>query len=134
MKKAILLILMIIVVAFPDVYGQRKRDRVKTDSLSLKSDSTEYELIIIDPGFEHWLVTKPTMGFHSNEYYRQKNIQYVSEWNSRYMTPSRHRGIYATYIDYDPFVEYDIELNYKLFYYFQYFEEKNRVKLLPPYR
>ncbi|MBE0674796.1 MAG: hypothetical protein IH591_09065 [Bacteroidales bacterium] len=131
MRRVFIFLLVATIVAMPDIYGQRKKQVIKSDTLAVVNDSLEYELIIMDPGFDTWLVTKPSMNFHTNEYYRQKNIQYVREWNFRYMNPSRHGDLYQTYIDYNPTTEYDIELNYKLYYYFVYFEEKNRVRLIP---
>ncbi len=50
------------------------------DTLKVGKDSTEYELIIFDPEFEGWLSAKPSMNYHSNEFYRQRNIRYVQEW------------------------------------------------------
>ena len=50
-------------------------------------DSVEYELIIIDPGYDLWLasVAKP-MGYYSKEYLESWNQQYILEWNNRYLT------------------------------------------------
>ncbi len=131
MKRVFIIVIAVLALAMPDANGQRKRDRViKSDTLVAANDSLQYELIVLDPGFESWLVSRP-VGLHSNEYYRQKNIQYVQEWNARYMSPMRYGGLYSVYIDYSPFVEYDIDLNYRLYNYFLFFENKNRVKLLP---
>lgn len=91
-------------------------------------DSTEYELIIFDPNFDTWLLTQPTsINNYSNEYLRSKNFTYVMSWNNRY-TKGDHR--FSTYIDYDLTVDYGLELNYRLFMYFKYFEQTNRVNLL----
>ena len=91
-------------------------------------DSVEYELIIIDPGFDTWLLTKPSKEYYSQNYYEQKNRLYVMEWNYRYMA-GKDRGKYETYIDYLPGIDYGLDLNYKLFYYFKYFEETNNIML-----
>jgi hypothetical protein len=58
-----------------------------------------------------------------------KDRLYVAEWNRRYET-LYNRGLYDDYIDYRPNIDYGIDLNYKLFYYFAYFEVTNHVKLL----
>jgi hypothetical protein len=128
MKKIIFLGMVLLIFLQP-AFSQksRERERVKNDTIS--SDSTIYELTIIDPGFDTWLVTQPPMNFYSNEYYAQKNRFYVSEWNRRYMS-SRRKDLYQSYIDYNPAINYDINLNYRLYYYFRYFEEKNRVRLI----
>ncbi len=36
-----------------------------------------------------------------------------------------------SYIDYRPNIDYGLDLNYKLYYYFKYFEERNNIRLLP---
>jgi hypothetical protein len=64
---------------------------------------------------------------------RYKNRLYVSEWNYRYTTIKNH-GEYDSFIDYDPETDYGLDLNYKLYYYFKYFEEKHGTKLYPSFR
>jgi hypothetical protein len=130
MKKSFFLILVILTLIQYDGLGQKRKDRnaVKTDTVSM--DSLEYSLIVLDPGFDTWLATKPPMNFYSKEYYEVKNRIYVTEWNIRYRTLGR-TGLYETYIDYDPKIDYGLELNYKLYYYFRYFEETNNVTLYP---
>jgi len=55
------------------------------------------------------------------------NSRYVQEWNRRYIKGDRRMG---SNIDYDILTPYNIEFNFKLFMYFKYFEETNRIKLL----
>jgi hypothetical protein len=100
---------------------------IKADTAS---DSTEYELVVFDMGFESWLLMQPSME-HSLEYYKAKNTIYVSEWNNRYLSPRRYRGHYESYINYDPAINYGLEFERRLFYYFKYFEETNGVRLDP---
>ena len=130
MKKAVFIILVILVAIQTDGLSQKKRDRIKVNTDTVSIDSLEYNLIVLDPGFESWLATKPSKEFYSKEYYALKNRLYVMEWNHRYMT-SRNNGRYETYIDYNSNTDYGLDLNYKLYYYFKYFEETNKVKLYP---
>lgn len=128
--KILFFIFTILVISFQQSNGQRKidrRDRIRSDTLA--PDSTVRELIIIDPGFDSWLITQPPMDFYSKEYYRQWNIRYTTEWNRRYMS-GRRNGLYESYIDYDPNVDYGLVINYRLYYYFKYFEETNHVRLV----
>ncbi len=129
MKKTVFIILVILTVIHTDGFSQKKgrRERIKADTTSV--DSLEYRLIILDPGFETWLLTKPSKDFYSNEYYSQKNRLYVTEWNMRYMS-SGNKGLYDTYIDYNLTTDYGLDINYKLYYYFRYFEETNHISLL----
>ncbi len=110
--------------------SQNKKDILKVKADSISKDSTEYKLIVLDTGFETWLATQPSMNYHSKEFYETRNRQYVVEWNLRYDQPMKYGGNYETRIDYSPDIGYGIELNYRLYYFFRYFEEKNNLKLL----
>ena len=129
MKKTVGVILVILVAIQSVGLSQEKiyREQIKADTVS--ADSMEYRLIIMDPGFDSWLATKPSKDFYSNEYYAQKNRLYVAEWNQMYLT-SHNNDLYDNYIDYKPNTDYGIDINYRLYYYFRYFEEKNHIKLL----
>ena len=129
MKKSGFIILVILVAFQTDGFSQKKRERHKVKADTVSVDSLEYKLIVLDPGFDAWLATKPSNEFYSKEYYERRNQLYVNEWNSRYMT-LRQSNLYETYIDYNPGVDYGLDLNYRLYYYFRYFEETNRVRLL----
>lgn len=130
MKKTVLCIL-VILVAFQTVgFSQIKEGKRETKADRVSVDSLEYRLIILDPGFETWLAGQPSKDFYSNEYYRIKNQLYVSEWNLRYMSGSND-GFYENYIDYKMDTDYGIDINYKLYYYFKYFEKTNHILLLP---
>lgn len=91
-------------------------------------DSTEYELLILDTGFESWFVTRnmPSMA-HSNHYYKNWNHRYVIEWNQKHM---QGHPYFENHIYYDPFEEYGFDLNYKLYHYFQFVEEKTGIVLV----
>lgn len=94
-------------------------------------DSIRYELIILDPGFEAWMISNARpVWFHSKTYLENWNRQYVSAWNSKAVSgrPGRY---FDTYIDYQYHIDYGLELNYKLFNYFQYVERKLRIPILP---
>ena len=129
MKKTVFIILVILTAIQTNGFSQKKRERerIKADTTSV--DSLEYRLIIMDPGFDTWLVTKPAKEFYSNEYYALKNLFYVAEWNLRYLTAS-NKGLYDTYIDYNFNTDYGLDINYKLYYYFKYFEETNHISLV----
>jgi hypothetical protein len=129
MKKTVFIILVIMAAIHTDGFSQKKTDRFQLKADTLSADSLQYELIVMDPGFDSWLATRPPMDFYSKEYYALRNHLYVSEWNQRYLT-SRNRDLYESYIDYDNNTDYGLELNYKLYYYFRYFEETNHIRLI----
>lgn len=96
-----------------------------------QEDSVTYELIILDPEFESWMITnsKP-MWYHSQSYLESWNRMYVSAWNSKATSGSGSR-FFETYIDYQNQIDYGLELNYRLFYYFQFVERRLKIPILP---
>lgn len=93
-------------------------------------DSLEYELIVLDPEFETWYMLQDSPArYRSQQYYEGWNRQYVSAWNSHARTPGR-RSFFQTIIGYEPNVDYGFKLNHKLFYYFQYVEQKLKIPIL----
>jgi len=105
-----------------------KEGNLEQEVVRIANDSLEYEIIIMDIGFETYLntIAKP-MNFYSQEYYESKNSFYVTEWNIRARNPLRYRSdIYENEIDYDFNVDYGLEVNYKLYNYFKFVEYKYR--------
>jgi hypothetical protein len=92
-------------------------------------DSTEYELIVFDPGFETWYLLKksPAMD-HSIDYYKNWNMQYVQAWNNS----SGMRNLFGSPINYEYREKYPFELEHKLYYYFQYVENELKIPILNP--
>jgi hypothetical protein len=128
MKRTV--IVMLAFLLFSQTVGlSQKKEIDPQKTVMVSEDSTEYRLIIMDLGFDSWLATRPARDFYSNNYYRLKNRFYVSEWNFRYIASS-NPDLYDNYIEYDPDTDYGIDINYRLYYYFRYFEERNHVNLL----
>lgn len=104
--------------------GKPKKVEVISDS----KDSTEYELIIIDPGFQSWFDRnyKPAW-YYTNDYLATWNYQYVIAWNAKVTDPSffqnRADNPFIQEIDYRSDIDYGLDLNYKLYHYFKYIEE-----------
>jgi hypothetical protein len=130
MKKYVFLMLAFLLLLRLDGYGQKKDRDIKVKNDTVTVDSLEYRLVVEDPGFETWLATQLPESYYSKDYYEQKNRLYVNEWNIRYQSINNN-GLYNSYIDYHPNIDYGLDLNYKLYYYFKYFEEQNNIRLLP---
>jgi hypothetical protein len=102
----------------------------KQDTIRIVNEELEYEIIILDVGFDSWLVTQKPMSYYSNQTLRVKNIFYVSEWNQRVSQPFRYNiDLYQQTIDYDPNIDYGLEVNYLLYQYFQFFQKKYNQRL-----
>ncbi|MFT5215262.1 MAG: hypothetical protein ACI83H_000370 [Glaciecola sp.] len=103
-----------------DIESQKKEQ----DTVRIANDKLEYEIIIIEPGFNSWLerMAKPE-GYYSQEFLEGRNQIYVSEWNRRVLQPSVYNtSLYEMQIDYNTSIDYGYEVNYKLYNYFIYFQ------------
>jgi len=101
------------------------------DKVVLTSDELEYEIIIIEPGFNAWLSTMAQPeGYYSQSYMEARNNVLVQEWNTRVLQPGKYDpNMYQLQIDYRPGVDYGYDLNYKLYNYFIYFQLTYKQKL-----
>lgn len=90
-----------------------------------RGDEDEYEVQILDSGFDRWFATNARpMSFHSPQYYETMNRQYVTAWNEKVITHGyRANSPFQQRINYDPTIDYGLEVNYKLYYYFKYIED-----------
>ncbi|MGG5486109.1 DUF6146 family protein [Gaetbulibacter sp. PBL-D1] len=101
------------------------------DTVRITNDELEYEIIIIEPGFNTWLqsVARPE-GYYSQDFLENRNLQYVIAWNQRVMQPQQFNpDLYAMQIDYQNGIDYGYEVNYKLYNYFIYFQLTYKQKL-----
>jgi len=125
--------IIIFLVILASCAGNKKLSKVAINNHYTEiSDSTEYELIVFDQGFETWFLihSKPEW-YHSQDYYETWNRQYITAWNSKAIDP-RYSRFFESSIDYDPFIDYGLELNHKLFYYFMFVEKELKIPILPP--
>lgn len=100
------------------------------DTVRIANDSLKYEVIIIDPGFNTWLVSRARQrGYYSHQYLETKNRLWVMEWNSRVLQAQRYSNMYQMRIDYDSQTDYGYEVNYLLYNYLVYFQITNNQKL-----
>ncbi|HWS60647.1 MAG TPA: DUF6146 family protein [Flavobacterium sp.] len=108
-----------------------KAVKVTNDTIRIANDSLEYEVIIIDPGFSTWLVSRAyPRGYHSQSYMENKNIFYITEWNNRVLQPQRYNpNLYEMTINYDQNINYGYEVNYLIYNYMIYFQNTYNQRL-----
>lgn len=113
------------------VMDEREAAFVENDTVVIGSDDTTYEIIIIEPGFNAWLVsTARPEGYYSQNFLETRNQILVQNWNLRVLQPQTYDpNLYELRIDYDPNVDYGYEVNYKLYNYFVYFQLKYKQQL-----
>ena len=104
------------------IFAQEKPSKVDVEPEN--PDSTEYELIITETGFQSWFVTnrKPKW-YHSHTYYSSQNRLYTQTWNSRVSNPAYGKP-YDLPINYNIKTNYPFDLDYKLYWYFRFMEHK----------
>lgn len=91
-----------------------------------------FDVVFKDNGFYAWLnKQEPKKNFYESTLEIQ-NSQYASEWNKRVANPKMYdSNLYSHTINYEikPKKRYGLDVNYELFMYFKFFEEKHE-KLL----
>ena len=108
-------------------------DAVEGDPVTIADEETEYEIIIIDPGFYTWLntIARPE-GYYSKTFLENRNRLLVLNWNQRVLAPNNYDpSLYEMQIDYQPSIDYGYEVNYKLYNYFIYFQRRYKERLGP---
>jgi hypothetical protein len=102
-----------------------------SDTVRIANEELEYEVMIIDSGFNSWLAsTARPRGYHSESYLEGRNQIYVREWNSRVMEPQRYNpNLYEMRINYEQNVHYGYEVNYLIYNYFIYFQLQYKQQL-----
>jgi hypothetical protein len=108
-----------------------KKGTEKEEPVVIANDSLEYQIIIIDPGFNYFLnaIAQPE-GFYSQNYLEARNRAWVITWNLRFQNPQQfNESIYENRVDYQPHIDYGYEVNYKLFNYFLFAQQKYKMSL-----
>ncbi len=106
------------------VSSNPETNTTEQDMVRIANDDLEYEIIIIEPGFNTWLasVAKPE-GYYSQSYLESRNRILVQSWNERVQQPYTYQPtLYEMQIDYNSNIDYGYEVNYKLYNYFIYFQ------------
>ncbi|MEK8179848.1 DUF6146 family protein [Flavobacterium buctense] len=102
-----------------------------SDTVKIANEELEYEVIIIDPGFSSWIAGRALpRGYYSEAYLENKNQFYVAEWNNRVAQPMQYdSNLYLFRIDYDLTIRYGYEVNYLIYNYFIYFQNRYNQRL-----
>ena len=88
----------------------------------------EYDLAVLDLGYESFLAMQPAAATYSLDYLENKNRQYVSVWNQRVL--SGNPDIYEMPIDYEDKTYYGLDFEYKLFMFFKFMEDKHKISFI----
>lgn len=101
-----------------------------SDTLRIANDSLEYEILIIEPGFNSWLVTQKPRGFYGQFFLENNNSFLVTQYNNRVLNNFKYDpNLYTQRIEYNSNIDYGYEVNYLLYNWFEFFQHRNRQKL-----
>lgn len=126
MKNSLLVIIVALCIYSCGIIKNSNRSsriaNAKNDTIRIANDSLEYEIIIIEPGFNLFMntIAKPE-GYYSQSWLENKNSFLVTDYNQRVHQPNRYNpSLYVQEINYNPDIDYGYEVNYLLYYYFVY--------------
>ncbi|MBT8319525.1 MAG: hypothetical protein KJP01_05285 [Gramella sp.] len=108
----------------------------ENDTVRIANDSLEYEIIIIEPGFNLFINSIARQrGYYSQNYLENKNRFLVTEYNQRVNQPMIFNpDLYLNQINYEPNIDYGYEVNYLLYNYFVYFSRQYNQRFSVPTR
>jgi hypothetical protein len=111
--------------------SQNENHSTASDTVRIANEELEYEIIIIEPGFNSWLVSRAMpRNFHSQTYMESRNQVWVNEYNNRVLQSMRYDpNLYQMQIDYRRGIDYGYEVNYMLFNYLVYFQQTYKQQL-----
>jgi hypothetical protein len=128
MKKLILPVF-ILLLAWSCSPSQKTGTTAKSNVVVIDS-STEYDITIIDTEFDTWyLMNYSPAKDYGNEYYRNWNQIGVGNWNDYFME-GKYSRIIENHIFYQYSIDYGIEVNRKLYWYFKFIEDNFKIRLL----
>lgn len=94
------------------------------DTIRIANEELEYEVIILEPGFNTWLVSQARpRGFYTEVFLENRNQILITEWNNRVLQPQRFNpDLYQMQINYDRYIHYGYEVNYLIYNYLLFFQ------------
>ncbi|MBK7213639.1 MAG: hypothetical protein IPH88_10190 [Bacteroidales bacterium] len=109
------------IAATSNSYGQTQDSQLNITEI--ENDTTIYDVLIIDPGFETWLLTHRSPSLErSASYYKTEATSGVLKWNS-YFTSSRYDSVIDNYIQFNSSEDYGEEVYSRIYWYFRYVDE-----------
>lgn len=111
--------------------SETEPQKLESDTIRIANDEIEYEVIIIDVGFQSWFnsYARPR-GYYTESFLKARNTFWVSEWNRRVLQPMQYNpNLYEMQINYDSFTDYGYEVNYMIYNYLVYFQLVNKQQL-----
>ena len=132
-----IVVILVVIISFHSCDSSKSAMKKTTDTVTandtirISNDSLEYEILIIEPGFNTWILTQPPKGYYGIPFLESRNRNFVYEYNNRVLNPQRYSTIlYPMQINYNMGIHYGLEVNYMLYNYFLYFQQKYKQKFI----
>ena len=120
---------MMIVLVLGGCFSSRRVSAISPSLARSQTDTSYYEVMIVDPRFDLWYTQNYSdVKDRMKEYYQASNLAAVSNWNHYYNT-GKYSGLIESPIDYRPEVDYGIEVDRKLYWFFRYISETYGIRL-----
>lgn len=94
------------------------------DTLKITNNNFAYEIIIDEPDYNAWLSKQQPKSTYQLSFLENKNASFSSSYNERVTHKNYNQDLYPWEINYNPNLSYGLEVNYSLYTYFLYFQEK----------
>lgn len=108
-----------------------EKNITNNDTIRIANQELEYEVIIIEPGFDMWLeINAKPRDYYSQSYLESRNRVWVLYYNERVLDNRRFDPLlYEMQINYQSNVNYGYEVNYLLYNYLLFFQLKYKQRL-----
>ena len=128
MKKAFYLLALLAVLTM-SCTPQKPNPENQTVMKPEKNDDGEWDIDVIDTQYDYFLnaIAKP-VSMYTESYLKTRNQFLVSEWNSYYYS-GRYRNVIESAIDYEPYENYGLKFEYKLYQVFAYVHWKYGLRM-----
>ncbi len=95
------------------------------DVVTLTVNTSEYEVTVLEEGYDTFLKQQQPKEFFTEQELKSKNIPLVNEWNMCCNNPSQYDpAIYEAPIDYSPTTDYGLNVEYNIYMFLKYMNEK----------
>jgi len=135
MKKSLILFFIVVIVlscSTPRTFENKEGlVSIPADTIRIANEELEYEVTIIEPGFNAWLeVTAQPRNFYNQTFLESRNRIWVINYNIRAIDRTNYDPqLYELPIDYKSTIDYGYEVNYLLYNYFVYFQLRYKQRL-----
>lgn len=126
MKNSIYIVLLSILLSSCGATKKQDTKSITKEQVTIGNENISFKLVVFEPGFDLWLAKQQPVEAYDLSFLEAKNKRYVQAYNQRVLSQNPP---YSQTINYDANEKYGLQLNYMLYMYFTFFQEKQKQKL-----